>query len=174
MLTLRFSSLVLASLTGLTVFISSESSQAGSVEYKCDLESGSPVTLAVTPKGKIDLIVWKRQFFSNSGYTPEKRCQEVSARFQRFSDNGSLRFVTTGRLKNQNVMCVTRSKARPSCDSKGLLLTFEPTDKPEEVLKQLFDLSNRASGDGRGIVRAAGEQVVIDMQQFLEAAPARN
>ncbi len=80
------------------------------VQYICEMKQDIPITYARTPTETVEFIGWQSQAFSNSGYTPERRCQEVTARFQKHSDAGNLRFITTGRMNNQNVMCVAQKK----------------------------------------------------------------
>ncbi|AFZ36176.1 hypothetical protein Sta7437_2647 [Stanieria cyanosphaera PCC 7437] len=139
------------------------------VQYSCINYQGNPMTIADTPRGKIPLISWKSTFFTNGGYTPEQRCQAVTARFQQHADAGSLRYVDSGTINKQPVICVverTNSPTKPyKCKQDGLLLTLEPKDNPKEVLKTLFDVSSRVSN---GAITRGG---VINIEDFLQNAP---
>ncbi|MBC1278538.1 hypothetical protein GNF10_21860 [Nostoc sp. UCD121] len=135
------------------------------VQYICEMKQDIPITYARTPTETVEFIGWQSQAFSNSGYTPERRCQEVTARFQKHSDAGNLRFITTGRMNNQNVMCVAKKKGS-NCISDGLLLTFEPKDNPQKVLVELFNVSTRV----RKIRLTRGNPVYIDVDEYLSNA----
>ncbi|AFY82523.1 COP23 domain-containing protein [Oscillatoria acuminata] len=117
-------------------------------DYSCDLTQNPPVTIARTSvKGDMPVIAWKSTFFEGSGYTPEKRCLEVSERLQTYYQMGLLHYLTTGVQDNQNIICVTRTHGG---DCSGLLLTLEPGDNPEQVLKDLVN------NQGRMIERSEG------------------
>ena len=135
-------------------------------QYRCENNQ----TIAHTRRGKIALIVWKSEFFANSGYTTEKRCQMVSNRFQSFSDAKKLRFLSTGIMNNQPVICISNRSG--NCIRNGLLLTLEPNDNPEQVLKDLFDISARTSGGG--ITRADRDKIVLDFTRLLYTLEATN
>ncbi|MFN6468895.1 MAG: COP23 domain-containing protein [Nostoc sp. SerVER01] len=132
------------------------------VQYVCEIKQGIPTTYAHTPTETVEFIGWQSQAFINSGYTPERRCQEVTARFQKHSDAGNLRFITTGKMNNHNVMCIAQNKGG-NCVSDGLLLTFEPKDDPQKVLVELFNVSTRV----RKIRLTRGKPVYIDVDEYL-------
>jgi hypothetical protein len=137
--------------------------------YSCIDYQGKPNTVVDTKRGRIQLIVWGSDYFRNSGWTPQKRCQEVTARFQKFSDNKSLKYVTTGKIKNQPVICL--GKKIPSgyeCIPDGLLITLEANDNPQKVLMSLFQ--NATQVGGQPVQRSVGEQV-FPLSQYLETAP---
>ncbi|NBD15044.1 MAG: hypothetical protein GVY04_02520 [Cyanobacteria bacterium] len=140
-----------------------------SIQYFCLNEGGKqPVTVVDTKRGRIELIIWKSQFFANSGYTPQKRCDQVTARFQQHSDAETLRYISTGTMNQQNVICVAKNDAG-DCRSDGLLITLEAQDNPNQVLRELFNLKERASSGG--IFRnVGGEEMkeVIVWDDFLE------
>ncbi len=134
--------------------------------YKCLIFKNNPTTVVDTKRGKIQLISWKSNFFSNSTWTPQKRCDEVSKRFQKFSDNGTLRYVATGTMNRQSVICVAQKKSSGfGCQTDGLLLTLEPKDNPNTVLQELFDISARVSSGG---LSRGG---ILDLEAFLNTAP---
>jgi hypothetical protein len=162
--------LVLVSATALNLVAGTKHTLAENpVQYSCINYQGNPMTIADTPRGKIPLINWKSTFFTNSGYTPEQRCQAVTARFQQQAEAGNLRYVNSGIINNQPVICVverTNSPTKPyRCKQDGLLLTLEPRDNPREVLKNLFDVSSRVSN---GAITRGG---VINIEDFLQNAP---
>lgn len=128
-----------------------------------------PTTIARTQRGNVLMIHWKSNFFTNSlsDFTPESRCIEVSRRFQFFYSKGNLTYLTTGKINDQNVICVAEEYGG-SC--KGLLLTLEPKDNPQQVLRDLMDVRINARGP---ITRSAGS-TYIDLEEFLDAAPIQD
>lgn len=125
-----------------------------------------PTTLASTRRGNVAMIFWKSTFFGQKGqgFSPIDRCQEVSKRFQAFYKDGVLSYLTTGKMNNQNVICVSDEYGGPC---QGLLLTLEPKDNPEQVLQELLNVRARARGP---LVRGSGSSY-IDVQDFLDNAP---
>ena len=138
--------------------------------YSCIEHEGNPTTIVNTPRGVIQFIVWKSEFFSNSDWTPQRRCEEVSQRFQKFYDQGILKIITNGTMNRQPVICVAQNKAGEGliCRQNGLLITLEPTDNPQQVMEDLFDQNRLASGNSP-LVR--GNQTFVDIDNFLETAP---
>jgi Circadian oscillating protein COP23 len=128
----------------------------------------TPMTMARTQRGNVAMIRWKSTFFNNArqDFTPMSRCTEVSRRFQTFYNEGILSYLTTGTMNAQNVICVAEEYGGPC---SGLLLTLEPKDNPQQVLQELMDIRNRASGP---ITRSAGS-AYFDVEQFLETAPVQ-
>lgn len=137
--------------------------------YKCINNKGVPTTIVDTPRGRIPLITWQSDFFGTSGWTPEKRCEEVSARFQKLSNNGTLKYVTTGIVdKKYKVICVGKKipgQGYP-CIKDGILITLQPEDKPNDVLKNLF--GNAARVGGTPLTRG---QFAISMDSVIQNAP---
>lgn len=142
-----------------------------SVEYRCIDRNGSPATVAYTSRGPIELIVWKSDYFSNSGYTPENRCLEVTNRFQKHSDAKNLRYISTGKVNNHNVICISENSG--DCKSDGLLITLQYDDEPESVMRDLFNLAARKSGGGITRVGSRNRPLkeTIDMEKYLAERP---
>lgn len=134
--------------------------------YRCIMKQGSPTTVVDTRRGRIDLIIWKSGLFQ--GWTPLKRCQTISSRFQNFSDQGKLRYVINGTLDKQPVICVAENIPGKGliCDKNGLLLTLQPNDNPQKVMEELFDLSARVRG-GSPLVRTGANQTVLNINDLL-------
>ncbi|HIK38055.1 MAG: COP23 domain-containing protein [Geminocystis sp.] len=136
--------------------------------YSCILHENKPTTVVDTPRGRIALIVWQSDYFRSSGWTPQKRCYEVTRRFQKFSDEGKLRYITTGTINNQPAICVGERKPGGfECLPDGLLITLERGDNPKEVLQNLFLAANPVGG--RSLVR--GSSVFLDIEDYLKKAP---
>lgn len=117
-----------------------------------------PATVAKTPQGDVPVILWKYTGFR--GYTPQQRCLEVSNRFQRFHENGTLKFLTTGRMNRKNVVCVAESETTPCV---GLLFTLRPGVNPNDTLKELLAVRTQAGG----ALNETGDRIYIDLEQYL-------
>ncbi len=135
-------------------------------EFRCELgDNNFYRTIAYTKQGRtIGLITWKGVTNQGSSYTPEQRCRILAYRFQRFSDAGQLRYVSTGIMNTQPVICISSSGG--VCQRNGLLLTLDPKDDPEKTLKELFDVGSRV--DGEDFVRGAN---TIDITKLLYGTP---
>lgn len=126
------------------------------IRYECINQADKLSTVAHTERGIIKLIAWESSYFGPN-WSPEKRCETVSQRFQQFSDQRLLRFVSTGNLNNYNVICISEESGK--CLDQGLLLTLEQNDKPTRILRQLFNY--------RASIRRGPQKEVIDFEQLL-------
>ncbi len=135
-------------------------SQGGTTKYECISQGSKLLTVAHTPRGIIPLIEWQSTFFG-AQWTPELRCKAISARFQAFSDQNVLGFVSTGVLNTYPIICV--SEEYGDCLSNGLLMTLEPQENSTQVLQALFNIKTP-------IVRG-GPKAIIDMEYFLQEKP---
>ena len=141
------------------------------VQYRCIDRNGTPATVAYTRRGPIELILWNSNYFSGSGYTPERRCQEVTARFQQHSDAKNLRYISTGVMNKYQVICVSEKSG--NCQPDGLLITLQNDDNAQQVFKDLFDLANRkvAGGIYRPAMPGIEIKEVINVDNFLDQSP---
>ena len=139
--------------------------------YRCILKNGNPTTIVDTPRGRIDLIVWQNNV--SMGFSSVGRCREISQRFQQFSDQGALRYITTGRINNQSVICVAQNRPGRgmSCRDDGLLITLQSTDNPSRVMEQLFDIGARVSGGSPLTRSTANNTSVLVFERFLNEVP---
>ncbi len=146
------------------------------VQFICSLglaqptNESIPTTYAWTSRGKIAVLRWETTEFKN--YPPQKRCEEVSPRFQEAYDNGSLSLITNGKMNGQSVICTSR-EVGDVCDT--LLITLRPKDNSLEILTQLQEL---LSGRQVGAVRhSSGTPQIyyqVDIENFLRTAPLEN
>lgn len=146
---------------------SSDNSRTKPVNFVCAKSNDAPVTLARTPRGDIAVIRWASGFFSGAGFTPQKRCEEVSSRFQTYHSNGTLKYLTTGRVNNQPVICTAQNRGSGCRD---VLITLEPEDNPNQVLRQLLSIRSGASSGplSRG---GSTRPLYINLYEYLNRAP---
>lgn len=136
--------------------------------YYCDRASdGTPTTFGATPSGiPLALIRWKSDFFTGAGYTPERRCEEVSAKFEKYRLEDRLKFITTGKENGERVICVS-SEYGGRC--QGTLWTLKKDDDASELLHQLFQVGHLSRAP---IVQNTdgSSQVYIDIDEILRKA----
>ena len=119
--------------------VTASSSLASTIS--CMNADGVPATVVQTKSGKqVPIIYWKSQVFSGSGWTPERRCQEVSSRFQNYHSSGTLEYITTGRMNGLPVICVAKTDGGACA---GLLYTLKPGQNATATLKKLFDVRTK-------------------------------
>jgi Circadian oscillating protein COP23 len=112
--------------------------------FSCDSSGEVPKTVVerVINGGvrKEDFIVWTSSFGSSAGYTPLKRCQEVSPRFNQIGTYGA--YITHGRKNNLPIICVT-NKEGGGCNAMLFTLNNSKSDTdPKTVIKDLFGVNN--------------------------------
>ena len=108
------------------------------------------------------MIRWTSNAFDGAGWTPERRCQEVSQRFETYRQQSRLAYVTTGRINGLPVICTAASDGGP-CD--GLLYTLKPSQDPTLALKRLFDVRYKA----RGPLNETSTRLYLSMDELLAA-----
>lgn len=107
----------------------------------CMDANGVPATVVSTKSGKrVPIIYWKSTTFSGSGWTPTRRCQEVSARFQDYHQSGMLNFITTGRMNGLPVICVSKTNGGGCA---GLLYTLKPGQNATATLQKVLDIQTK-------------------------------
>lgn len=153
-----------------------EARQGSKVKFICadgydqQTDSRLPTTYAWTERGKIAVIRWSTDFFERAGFSPQKRCELVSPRFQKAYNNETLSYLTNGTLNGEPVICTAKEKGG---DCANLLLTLRPQDNSLTILEELSDvLRGRSTGPIRhrsGLPPQVYYQ--IDMEQFLRNAP---
>ncbi len=116
-------------------------SMAQSQKYYCAIQNGVPTTL-VDKVGSQDVAIirWTRAW--SEQYTPQRRCEIVSERFQRASEQGNLNYLTTGFFNGLPVVCGT-SQRGGSCDI--VLLTLREGDDSVKTVEQLLGIGSYAS-----------------------------
>ena len=103
---------------------------------------GEYVTAAEDHGNNIPIIVWESNWPSESGWTPERRCQAVSERFQYHYTQNTLRYMRTGQIGNYPVICIAADKGG-NCHQDSVILTLQPGDNAEETLKELAEIRTR-------------------------------
>lgn len=109
------------------------------------------------------MIRWSSSTFNEAGWSQQRRCEEVSARFDTYLKQGRLAYITTGRMNGQPVICTARSKGG-GCD--GLLYTLKPGQNATTTLRNLLEIRVKA----RGPLNETTERLYVSLDELLETA----
>jgi hypothetical protein len=164
---------LIATLTLSAIPIVQAQTRSDKIQFTCragfDKNTGKkqPTTYLWFQGNKHGVVRWVKAMGST---TPQERCNEVSSRLQEALDNGSLNFVTNGRMNNQPVICTAR-EYKGDCDT--LILTLRDEDKPLEVLEGFKEaLMGRSMGP---MIHSSGFPQMyyqIDLQDTIRNTPA--
>ncbi|MHC5937078.1 COP23 domain-containing protein [Nostoc sp.] len=154
-------------------------SQPNKVTFFCrqifDKASGEniPATVAWIPErqGNIRFIGWKSEYFNKDGWTPEERCEEVTAKFQQSYDQGRLNYLSSGIVENYPIICGLANQGE-TCNSSNQLFTLQKDSNPESILLRLTDISEGKSSVE--ILQSSGGQMYIAVQKFFKKTPLLN
>jgi Circadian oscillating protein COP23 len=139
----------------------SHSARSDTKSFDCKPVEGVNTTVAITPRGDRPVIRWVSTDFDGSGWPPQKRCNEVSEQFQELYANGSLKYLTTGKMNGQRVIC---SAAKKGGRCNALLLTVRPGRDPQQTLKELLAVRVQAAGS---VMNESGERLYIDINSYF-------
>lgn len=167
----RFLSLLIIGCVGsLTGFGFAPEVRAEARSFTCSTDRGVPTTIALMESGKrIPVIRWVSDTFSGSGWSPQRRCQEVSERFSNLNNQKLLNYLTTGYLNGMGVICAAINKG-DSCTNNTLLYTLKPGQNPTQTLKSLFNVRTYAVGP----LDETGGRLFIDLNEYLGLGPSSN
>jgi hypothetical protein len=149
--------------SGNSLFVTSSQALTATTSFVCGKSDGKPATVARTKKGDVPIVVWSSEGFSESGFTPQIRCQQVSARFQSMYRSGQLKYITAGIVNNLPVVCATK-QVGSTCNQQNLLYTLKPNSDPQQVIKRLMAIRNRATS--RGLEESASVPTANDAKSI--------
>lgn len=135
--------------------------EAKALHFSCADRNGVPTTVANMSSGKeVSMIRWTSSVFTNDGWSPQRRCQEVSSRFTDFNSRNELRFLTTGMMNGMHVICIALNRG-DRCS--GLIYTLKPGQNPTQTLNRLFGVQRTATGP----LNETGNRSYIDINEYL-------
>jgi hypothetical protein len=120
------------------------STYAQASAFTCAVDNaGTPTTFAQAQNGTVPIFRWTSGYFDRAGYTPERRCSEVTERMATFKAQGQLSQLTSGVVRGQPVIC-----AGNSCLASGdnILFTLKPGQSANQVLQEISANRQGASG----------------------------
>jgi hypothetical protein len=166
---------------GAALTLQSPSQAADDPLFICGRDSrGIPTTYYIGEGDTRPIIYWKREIFSDAGYPPQLRCEQVTGRFNRLSERepNGIEIITTGFLNGLPVVYSPASgRDRPS--SSNLLFTLSKGEDAVRVVQGLFDLraGRTVSGSNPKPLSessADGKTITIDFQNFLRNVAPEN
>ena len=110
-------------------------SSYGEQRFFCDEEQRA--TIVRSHWGELPMIRWVDQSFPPP-YTAVERCRQVTARFNKFQSNGTLKFMRAAMIGNNPVICVAGYEGG-SCLTDGLLITLKYGSDPNIAFKRIID-----------------------------------
>ncbi|MBD2136740.1 hypothetical protein H6F32_03845 [Anabaena sp. FACHB-1237] len=158
---------MVATLTALSNIVTiSKPTYGQSTTFYCDRRGGEFFTFMRTE----DRRKYKVMQFALTDFPPpynniKSRCEEVSSRFQRSYDNGTLNKIVVGRLNNQPVICATKEIGTP-CDHNNLLFTLTTQSQAKDISKRLFNPV--AVGNSKYVTANGSDDINFDFNRYLE------
>jgi hypothetical protein len=137
-----------------------------SISYPGNTEK-VPTTMAFVPDKKsnpyVPIIAWKSNSFPSSEWTPKRRCEQVSKKFQQFYQQGRLDYLTTGKLNGLGVICA----AKPGeCNKNNILFSVRPGVNPVTVLAELNEIREGRTSDLTW--QNSGENTYLNLGEYLK------
>jgi Circadian oscillating protein COP23 len=119
---------------------------ASTIQVRCEALS------TVVQKGERQALMfnWHTNYFG-AEYTPEKRCQIVSARIQAAADlnGGTLKGLQLGSgiLNNQTVICILQTGGESKCTDRNLLFTLKPENakRSQAIIGKILTFAKNGS-----------------------------
>ncbi|MGK7904459.1 MAG: COP23 domain-containing protein [Hormoscilla sp.] len=139
-------------------------------EFFCSSNNGVPATVVKHPdRGEVVFIRWTSDYFEGSGWTPQRRCEAVSARFQSAQSQGILTYIVSSRMNGYGVICASRSADGP-CEE--MLLTLKPWANPSDVIQQVVNVNTDRTAPalaqtGNGLLRNSRGEQVLHVDTFI-------
>ena len=151
---------------GSAVFVGPSRAATDTRGFVCGVSNGSPATIAVKADGsRVPLIRWTSTIFDSAGWSRERRCSEVSGRFDTLFRQGRLSYITTGRINRLPVICTSASKGS-GCSSDTLLYTLKPGQDATAALRALLEIRVKA----RGPLNETSERLYIHVDELINGS----
>lgn len=144
---------------------SSQAQSAPQVTFECKQVSGEWTTVAKTPQWERQFIRWVSNFGDRAGYTPQRRCNEVTNRMNYYTRTKHPQFLTTGVQSGYNIVCVT-DQVGNGC--QGLLYTLQPDRDPNQTLRDLLARSGSDFDGQNPLVESRGCRMYVNIRAYLE------
>jgi Circadian oscillating protein COP23 len=124
-----------------------------------------PTTFAATSKRKdpVAVITWKIGF---AGYSPQNRCNLVSAKFQTAWAGGKLHYLRAGTSSatGQGIICGVASPEQ-ACDGSSMLFTLKNAKQAQDIIASIEQI--RRGTNSEPIPQGSGDGLV-DLENLLK------
>ena len=153
--------------------ISSKNSIVSQAQERFFCDENGMYTTVNTERGSLPLIRWTDRSFPPP-FTPLQRCQIVSERFQKFDNNGTLKYIKADTINSLPALCVA-AYVGGECLPDGLLVTFKPGTDANQTLVKLLDQRVWAAketielnSESSGVVSEVDGTTYVNMELFLD------
>lgn len=125
--------------------------------YDAAADRRFPTTYAWTPRGKLPVIRWKTNYFSDAGYKPQGRCEIASKKFDKAYRSGMFDYLGVGKQNGETVICTVKERPKEGQVTPCLveLMTLRRGDNPEKIVAELVKV---LKGKGVGPIEHAGKK----------------
>jgi hypothetical protein len=109
------------------------------------------------------IIVWKNKVVN---FTPQKRCEIVSRKFQSAWDRRNFNYLITGtdRKTGTGLICAVRDRSG-TCDASKMLFTVVDRQKAQDIIQEIYDSMQKTSNP----TYQADPNKLIDMQELIKS-----
>ena len=146
-------------------FIPNRPALSQGVEFICGTTSeGLPATIVRSSNhGDKTMIIWNSSHFEASGYNNQRRCNDVTQKFQDFYNKGTLKHLVNGTSNGQAIICAIPNKNTP-CNGETQLYTLKTRGEAKAKLMRLKDIRRGASS--RPMYESKG-RIYVDFEAYL-------
>jgi hypothetical protein len=147
-------------------------------KFFCAQIKGVPTTMVRTGRISEPMIRWTVTEFVRSGFTPQERCEAVSARFETYYRNGAFYLAAKDNFRGYPVLCITTKKPA-SCQAGNVLLTMKRGTDPENVLERLLAFRrNTSTGNtvelsGEDYLYYENRELYLDVKKMVDTPPEK-
>ena len=135
--------------------------------FGCERLNGTYTT--VLAGTKTPLVRWRSREFSRRGYTPERRCKNITYKLNGIVSENDNRlsglWLTMGKVNRYRVLCHVNN-TRSGCNKTNLLMTLSYWNRwnPEEVMARLLNFAVATRGNS---VQESTGQTYISLEQWV-------
>jgi len=104
------------------------------VRFTCETSSGQPVVMYHPESQPGQSYAWAKPGLLGGGWTPERRCMEISRRLESYRPDGLVEMRTSVE-NNYNIVCVTTERV-PGC---RIVMTVPPGQDPTLTRDRVFE-----------------------------------
>jgi Circadian oscillating protein COP23 len=106
--------------------------------YECISLDGRWITTVTQNYKDLKFIQYVSDAFLGSGWTHEKRCKQISMKFELNERNGNLEFLVPGYRNRMEVVCASKdTRSKNECSDDEVLFTVLPGQNASEAISYL-------------------------------------
>ncbi|MFB2920503.1 COP23 domain-containing protein [Aerosakkonema funiforme] len=153
---------------GSATLLSSHAQSAPPIAFECKEFEGAWTTIAKTQQQQRQFIRWVSDFGARAGYTPERRCNEVTNRMNFYVRTKYPQYLTTGVQSDYPIICVTD---REGNGCQGLVYTLKKRENAKRRLQDMLELTGNDIVGKPPLVESRCP-IYVKMIDFVEGRPS--